>query len=66
MSAGEWFEDSAFWEIYAPLMFDEARWAEVPETVSRIETFAEPGGGKRLLDLCCGVGRHCLEFARRG
>jgi len=66
VNGGEWFEDPEFWEIYAPLMFDEARWAETPEIVSRIEALAGAGGGGRILDLCCGVGRHSLEFARRG
>jgi SAM-dependent methyltransferase len=26
----EWFHDESFWQEYAPIMFDDARWAEVP------------------------------------
>lgn len=63
---GEWFEDEEFWAVYAPLMFDEATWAEVPEVVDGISRLVSLPGGSRVLDLCCGVGRHSLEFARRG
>ena len=66
MSGREWFEDSSFWEAYAPLMFDEAKWGEVPANVDRIERLVGLGTGARVLDLCCGVGRHSAEFARRG
>ena len=62
----EWFEDAAFWETYAALMFDEKRWAEVPEVVDRIEKLAKPAPGAAILDSCCGVGRHAVEFASRG
>lgn len=66
MSAKEWFEDQDFWLAYAPLMFDEARWAEVPEVVDRLQKLSSIKPGGRVLDLCCGVGRHSVEFARRG
>ncbi len=62
----EWFEDEEFWDVFAPLMFDENRWAEVPGVVDAIErlTGASPPGA--VLDACCGPGRHSLEFAGRG
>lgn len=63
---GAWFEDSGFWEVYAPLMFDEKRWAEVPTVVSNLESLVGLSPGSRVLDACCGPGRHSLEFARRG
>ena len=65
-STTEWFEDAAFWETYAPLMFDEKRWAEVPAVVDRIEKLAKLAKGASILDTCCGVGRHAIEFASRG
>jgi SAM-dependent methyltransferase len=74
-----WFEDEQFWSLFAPLMFDEAHWAEVPAVVDGILRLAGlpsrgPGAGAalpgeaplRVLDTCCGVGRHSLEFAGRG
>jgi SAM-dependent methyltransferase len=63
---GEWFEDEGFWAAYAPIMFDEARWAEVPAVVDAIELLAGPAPGAEVLDACCGPGRHSLELASRG
>jgi SAM-dependent methyltransferase len=66
MSEGEWFEDEEFWTAYAPIMFDEARWAEVPTAVDAIERLTRPAPGAAVLDACCGPGRHSLELASRG
>ena len=70
----EWFNDDDFWAQYAPIMFDDARWDEVPHVVSGVTRMAKitlpEAGGKtkkpRALDLCCGFGRITLELARRG
>ncbi|MDR1970912.1 MAG: class I SAM-dependent methyltransferase [Treponema sp.] len=77
----EWFNDEDFWERYAPIMFDDSRWAEVPLAADGVTRLAgldlyppeSPGPGAefppcppRLLDLCCGFGRMTLEFTRRG
>jgi SAM-dependent methyltransferase len=66
VNSGEWFEDEEFWTAYAPIMFDEARWAEVPAVVDAIEGLVRPSPGASVLDACCGPGRHSLEFASRG
>jgi SAM-dependent methyltransferase len=73
----EWFNDTAFWEQYAPIMFDDAHWEEVPEVadgvtaLARLDLYRQNGagfsrGGPRVLDLCCGFGRISEELARRG
>jgi SAM-dependent methyltransferase len=73
----EWFNDENFWGVYAPVMFDEARWAEIPQAADGITRLARLGlygeaplpagsGPPRLLDLCCGFGRMTLELAGRG
>ena len=62
----EWFEDEEFWIAYAPLMFDESRWAEVPEVVDNLLKLSSIAAGAKVLDLCCGVGRHTVELSRRG
>jgi SAM-dependent methyltransferase len=70
----EWFNDERFWERYAPVMFDDAHWSEVPlvadglTALARLDLYGPPPGksGPRLLDLCCGFGRISLELARRG
>ena len=66
MKDGEWFEDEEFWTAYAPIMFDEARWAEVPAIIDAIESLVKPSPGAAVLDACCGPGRHSLELASRG
>ncbi|MDR1901814.1 MAG: class I SAM-dependent methyltransferase [Treponema sp.] len=75
----EWFNDESFWNYYAPVMFDNARWTEVPAVADGLTRLARlklydisPSSsgqvlyGPRILDLCCGIGRISLELARRG
>ncbi|QQO08927.1 class I SAM-dependent methyltransferase [Breznakiella homolactica] len=64
----EWFEDERFWESFAPIMFDEDRWAEVPAVADGALRLSglEDAGNARILDLCCGMGRIANEFSRRG
>lgn len=65
----EWFDDETFWKIYAPVMFDEKHWAEVPGVVDSLIKMCKlnPGGLRaKALDLCCGMGRISNELARRG
>ena len=71
----EWFYDSGFWEHYAPIIFDENRWAEADEVADGVTRLARldlynPKNRKnrppKIVDLCCGPGRMTLEFARRG
>lgn len=64
--SGDWFEEEAFWAVYAPLMFDEARWAEVPAVVDALERLVGLEVGASVLDCCCGPGRHSIELASRG
>ncbi len=47
-------------------MFDEARWAEVPTVVDNLLKLSSCPPGGRILDICCGVGRHSVELASRG
>ncbi len=47
-------------------MFESERWAEAPTVVDAIETLALRHPGAAVLDLCCGMGRTAVEFARRG
>src|SRR5437868_2674484 len=61
-----WHSDDRFWGTYAPSMFNEKRWARATgEVDAMLALLALPAKG-RVLDLCCGPGRHALEFTRRG
>lgn len=61
----QWFEEEAFWEHYAPIMFESERWAESPAVVDGLERLASLAPHSRVLDLCCGMGRISVELARR-
>jgi SAM-dependent methyltransferase len=62
----EWFERDNFWSEFAAVMFTPDRWAKTPEGVDRLLERLQLPAGARILDLCCGPGRHSLELARRG
>ena len=65
MSGPEWFEDERFWESTYPFIFEEERFAGAEAEVSEL---AKLTGSPfhRVLDLCCGLGRHSIPLARRG
>ena len=59
----EWFEDEEFWRALYPYMFPAERFAAAPEQVGQVLALSGCTGGK-VLDLCCGPGRHAVEFAK--
>ena len=59
-----WHEQDDFWET-VPL-FSPERMELAPSEVDQIVAMLGLEPGAEVLDLCCGVGRHSLEFARRG
>jgi len=61
----EWFQDEEFWRELYPYMFPPERFRAAPEQVDQVLALTGCNGG-RVLDLCCGPGRHSVEFARRG
>jgi SAM-dependent methyltransferase len=61
----EWFEDEEFWRELYPYMFPAERFAAAPDQVNQVLGLSGCSGGK-VLDLCCGPGRHSVEFAKRG
>jgi SAM-dependent methyltransferase len=61
-----WHEDDSFWETVGPVLFTERRWENAPQEVEAMVSLLGLSKGAKVLDLCCGVGRHSLEFARRG
>ena len=61
----EWFEDESLWRELYPYVFPVERVAAAPGQVTQLLDLAGVTGGT-VLDLCCGPGRHAVEFARRG
>ncbi len=62
----QWSEDERFWEAILPFIFSDQQMEMAPVQVEKILTLMKPPPGAHILDLCCGIGRHSLEFARRG
>lgn len=61
-----WYEDDSFWLTWGPMMFTPMRVADATRQIDQILSLAAIPAGAHVLDLCCGVGRHSLELARRG
>ena len=61
-----WYERDDYWETWAPYMFSAGRLQNASTEVDRIIQLLEIAPGASVLDFCCGIGRHSLEFARRG
>lgn len=60
-----WYADNRFWQLAAMLDFEDRR-AKAAGDVDNILKLLSPKPGCSVLDLCCGHGRHAIEFARRG
>jgi SAM-dependent methyltransferase len=61
-----WHEDDAFWERFAPFMFTAERIELARADLDGALKLLGVAPGAKILDLCCGIGRHSLELARRG
>jgi SAM-dependent methyltransferase len=61
-----WFEEDLLWERFAVSMFSRRREAGTAREVDELVALLSLRPGVRVLDLCCGGGRHALELARRG
>lgn len=62
----DWFESENFWTQFAPIMFDDARWAEAPTVAQYVKDLAGLGQGSKVLDAGCGLGRISVELAALG
>jgi len=66
MGGTPWHEQNGFWEMVYPILFSQRRLSETLTEVDSIMSLLGISAGACILDLCCGMGRHSLEFARRG
>ena len=63
---GTWYQNKDFWRTVRPILFRQRRGEMAIEDVNNIVSLLKLKRGATILDLCCGVGRHSMEFARRG
>lgn len=61
-----WYEDDLFWQTFESEMFTADRLEAAPQEVDRLIELLGLKPDAKILDLCCGIGRHSLELARRG
>ena len=61
-----WHDQDLFWERFGPFIFTNKVIEAAPQDVEHAIAMLKLGPGARICDLCCGVGRHSLELARRG
>lgn len=62
----EWFDDDNFWIRFEPVLFNPERKANAGREVRKIIDLTGIDIDTEVLDLCCGTGRHTVEFARLG
>ncbi len=60
-----WFEDDDFWRDNYEVMFSEAAFIRAADDVDRVLALTDVDP-RRVLDLCCGPGRHTIPLAQRG
>jgi SAM-dependent methyltransferase len=61
-----WHDQDQFWGLFEPFLFNEQRQSNAKIEVDNLIKLLDINEGDRVLDLCCGTGRHSLELARRG
>ncbi len=61
-----WHDDDLFWQTFESEMFTAERLDAAPQEIDQLVGLLDLQPGAKVLDLCCGVGRHSLELARRG
>ena len=60
-----WYEDDAFWRDNYEVMFSDDSFRRAAEDIDRVLALAG-NDPRRVLDLCCGPGRHTIPLAQKG
>jgi SAM-dependent methyltransferase len=62
-----WYDDDRLWNAIAPFLFTDERCGDATKgEVDALLRLLQVQPNARILDLCCGIGRHSLELATRG
>ncbi|OLS22639.1 MAG: Ubiquinone biosynthesis O-methyltransferase [Candidatus Heimdallarchaeota archaeon LC_3] len=61
-----WHENDEFWELWYPFIFNQSSFKNAITEVEQLITLLGLKPNSIVLDLCCGVGRHSIELAKKG
>ncbi|HUJ71702.1 MAG TPA: class I SAM-dependent methyltransferase [Verrucomicrobiae bacterium] len=61
-----WHEDDRFWEKVSPIVFGQHCRESTAPQINQLTALLGLEPPMTILDLCCGLGRHSMELARRG
>jgi len=61
-----WYDDDRFWKAIEPFLFTPARMVHAEEEIGHLVDLLKLSEGAKVLDLCCGPGRHSVALAKRG
>src|SRR5258708_21961032 len=65
LGEASWFENETFWEATYPFIFTEERFTTAEADVAELAKLTGTPF-RKVLDLCCGPGRHSIPLARQG
>jgi SAM-dependent methyltransferase len=61
-----WHNQDKFWELFEPLLFNQQHRLSAKAEVESVVKLLKMQQNDRILDLCCGIGRHSIELSRHG
>jgi SAM-dependent methyltransferase len=62
----EWNELDSFWDDFSDKLFTEDHWIRAEDEVNSVIDLLDIQQGSKILDLCCGPGRHSIELGKKG
>jgi SAM-dependent methyltransferase len=62
----QWHDNKELWQVSEPILFAEERIQATAGEVDKVAALLQLQPASAVLDMCCGIGRHSLELARRG
>jgi len=61
-----WHNDDRFWKTWGPILFTRERCENAEKEIEQLLKLVKIKPDARVLDVCCGVGRHSLALAKHG
>lgn len=62
----KWYDDNNFWVQNSDKLFNAEHFSNAADEVEQLIRLQKMEKGEKVLDLCCGPGRHAIELARAG